>query len=302
MTIQDALERAKLLAKERAAAEGGQPRPPPLHSTPRMPKAAPASVIAQSPARQQAGPEKPILKYTRIQRVELNPSVCASNRLLVPGGDPLLEERGAAAYRMLRTRILQRARTNGWTAVGFTSPGPSEGKSVTCINLALSLAKEMNSNVFLVDLDLRNPSIARYLGVQPPVNLIDYLSGEQSAEQVMFSVGIDNLLLAGSTKSTRDSSELISAGRYLEMFAYIASIASHPLILVDLPPVLSTDEAMVVAPNLDAIFMVVGEGSTRRDGLARSVELLSEFNLAGIILNKSRGVGQDYYAGAYDAP
>jgi Mrp family chromosome partitioning ATPase len=58
---------------------------------------------------------------------------------------------------------------------------------------------------------------------------------------------------------------------------------------------------MVVAPNLDAIFMVVGEGSTRRDGLARSVELLSEFNLAGIILNKSRGVGQDYYAGAYDA-
>jgi protein-tyrosine kinase len=203
---------------------------------------------------------------------------------------------------MLRTRILQRVRTSGWTAIGFTSPGPTEGKSVTALNLAITIAKEMNSNVFLVDLDLRNPSVARYLGIAPPHNLVDFLAGRESVDRTLFSVGIENLLLAGSTQSTKDSSELIAAGRHMELFAYIASISSHPLILVDLPPVLSTDEALVVAPQLDAIFMVVGEGATRRDGLERSVELLSEFNLAGIILNKSRGVAQDYYSDAYDAP
>ena len=157
----------------------------------------------------------------------------------------------------------------------------------------------MNSNVFLVDLDLRNPSVAHHLGVVPPHNLVDFLAGRESADRTLFSVGIENLLLAGSTQSIKDSSELIAAGRHMELFAYIASISSQPLILVDLPPILITDEAMVVAPQLDAIFMVVGEGSTRRDGLARSVELLSEFNLAGIILNRSRGVVQEYYSGDY---
>ena len=301
MTIQQALERAKSLAKERAAAQESQVQPPPLRSDPKGAKPAPANAAPQAHARQHAAPEKPVLKPARFERVELNQTTCAENRILVPGGDQLLEDRGAAAYRMLRTRILQRVRSSGWTAVGFTSPGPTEGKSVTTLNLALSIAREMNSNVFLVDLDLRNPSMARYLGVTPPHSLVDFLSGQEPADRTLFSVGIENLLLAGSTRSTKDSSELIAAGRHMELFAYIASISSQPLILVDLPPVLSTDEAMVVAPQLDAIFMVIGEGTTRRDGLARSVELLSEFNLAGIILNKSRGAGQDYYSGAYDA-
>jgi protein-tyrosine kinase len=301
MTIQEALERAKSLAKARADAQETQPRPSPLYSNPKNTMQSPTHGAPQRSARQQAVPSRPTLKPTHFERVEFNSGICAENRILVPGADHQLEERGAAAYRMLRTRVLQRVRSNGWTAIGFTSPGPAEGKSVTALNLALTIAKEMNSNVFLVDLDLRNPSMARYLGVTPPHNLVDFLSAKTPVDQTLFSVGVENLLLAGSTTGTRDSSELIAAGRHLELFSYIASISPQPVILVDLPPVLSTDEALVVAPQLDAIFMVIGEGTTRRDGLVRSIELLSEFNLAGIILNKSHGVGQDYYAGAYDA-
>ncbi len=301
MTIQEALERAKAMAKARAAAEGTEPRPPALHSRSRH--AYPADSVtdsAQAAARQPAPIPKSVLKPTRFERVELNRATCAENRVLVPGVDHELEERAAAPYRMLRTRVLQRIRTSNWTTIGFTSPGPSEGKSVTALNLALTIAKEMNSNVFLIDLDLRNPSMARYIGVVPPQGIEEFLSDKVSAEQVLFSVGIENLILAGTAVGTRDSSELLAKGRHLELFSYITSISSHPVILVDLPPVLSTDEALMLAPQLDAIFMVVGEGITRRDGLTRSVELLAEFNLAGIILNKSRGVGQDYYSGAYD--
>jgi protein-tyrosine kinase len=300
VSIQRTIERAIATAKERHAAQSGL-SPAPGRPLPNLTAGMSSSAAPAVHPKQHQAASKPTLKSTDFPRVDLDLAICTQNRILVPGGDKLLDMRGSAAYRMLRTRILHRVRTSGWTAIGLTSPGPSEGKSLTALNLSLSIAREMNSNVFLIDLDLRNPSLARYLGVTPPHSIADFLSGGISAEQALFSIGVENLLLAGSTKGTPHSSELIAAGRHMELFAYIAAISPQPLILVDLPPVLSTDEALVVAPQLDAIFMVLGEGMTRRDGLKRSVELLSEFNLAGVILNKSRGVGQDYYSGAYDA-
>lgn len=299
MTIQEAVERAKRMAKARElVAEATRPA---AASRSGAARTAATSSAAPAVAARRLAPAQPISRSHPFERVEFDAKKCDENRLLVPGGDPALADFGAASFRMLRTRILHRVRANGWTAIGFTSPGPGEGKSVTTTNLGLAIAREMNSNVFVVDLDLRSPSLARYLGVTPPVSLVDFMAGKSTANQAFFSVGIDNLLLAGSGKGTSESSELVAAGRHLELFDYARSISSQPLILVDLPPVLSTDEALVVAPQLDAIFMVVGEGVTRRDGLARSVELLSEFNLAGVILSRSRGMSQDYYSGEHDA-
>ena len=300
MSIQRTIERAIATAKEKQAARA-ELSPPADRPSPTLTTGAISPTASATHTKQRQAVVKPTLKATGFPVVDLDLAVCAQNRIIVPGADTFLEARAAAPYRMLRTRLLHRVRSGGWTAIGLTSPGPSEGKSLTALNLSLSIAREMNSNVFLIDLDLRNPSMARYLGVTPPHSIAEFLSGGVSAEQALFSIGVENLLLAGSTKGTPHSSELIAAGRHMELFAYIASISPQPLIVVDLPPVLSTDEALVVAPQLDAVFMVIGEGVTRRDGLKRAVELLSEFNLAGIILNKSQGVGQDYYSGAYDA-
>jgi Mrp family chromosome partitioning ATPase len=293
MTILEAVERAKRMAREKESAA----------ETARLSASGkPGSVTAATAtAAQRVAPVQPVARREPIERVDFNVQTCDESRLLVPGGDQALARSGEASYRVLRTRILHRARANGWKAIGFTSPGPGEGKSVTVSNIALSAAREMNSNVFLVDLDLRNPSVPRYFGVKPPVDLVDFMSGNCPVEKALFSVGINNLLVAGSGAGNSASSELVAAGRHLELFDYARSISSQPLILVDLPPVLSTDEALVVAPQLDAIFMVIGEGVTRRDGLGRAVELLAEFNFAGIILNRSKGIGQDYYSGEYNA-
>jgi len=294
MTLLTAIERAKRMAKERQA-DRETVRP----GTANAPASARTATKAASTRR--VAPVQAVTHKQAFERVDFSVEVCNENRLLVPGGDPVLARSGEAAYRMLRTRILHRARASGWTAIGFTSPGPGAGKSVTAANIAVSAAREMNSNVFLVDLDLRNPSISRYFGVTPPCDVVEFIAGRSSVEQSLFSLGIDNLLVAGSRSPTPASSELIASGRHLELFDYARSISTQPLILVDLPPVLSTDEALVVAPQLDAMFLVVGEGVTRRDSLERSVELLSEFNFAGAILNRSNGMGQDYYSGEYDA-
>ena len=141
MTIQEALDRAKSLARARAAATGSPPNPPPLRTDAKDEGPTTDSADSQKHARQLAAPARPILRPARFESAEFNLVTCAENRILVPGGDKLLEARGAAAYRILRTRILQRVRANGWTAIGFTSPGPAEGKSVTAINLALTYSQ-----------------------------------------------------------------------------------------------------------------------------------------------------------------
>jgi Mrp family chromosome partitioning ATPase len=196
---------------------------------------------------------------------------------------------------MLRTRVLQRTRSNRWTTIGVTSPGPGEGKSVTALNLAVAIAREGNSNVFLIDLDMRNPKMCAYLGAVPPREINDCLAGDARPQDVLFSIGVDHLSLAGTLTPTDEASELLATGRVEELFQYIRGIAPEPLILVDLPPLLSTDDAIIIAPKVDAVLLVLAEGKSKRDGAAKALDLLAEFKLAGIVLNRSHSVVGDYY-------
>jgi Mrp family chromosome partitioning ATPase len=231
-----------------------------------------------------------------FRHVDYDPEACAVNRVLID--ETQLRQHGpaATAYRVLRTRILQRTRANGWSTLGITSPGPGDGKSVTSLNLALSIAREGNSNVFLIDLDMRNPKMCEYLGATPPTDINRYLEGQAHADDVLFSIGVENLTLAGTLTSTLDASELLGSGRVEALLEHIHSITPQPLILLDLPPILSTDDTLVVAPKIDACLLVLSEGGSRRDGAARALDLLAEFKLAGIVLNRSHDVTKDYYS------
>ena len=83
------------------------------------------------------------------------------------------------------------------------------------------------------------------------------------------------------------ASELLGSGQLEALLAYITSVSANAIVLLDLPPVLVTDEALLVAPRVDATLLVVSEGRTRRDSLARAVSVLAEFPSAGVILNCS---------------
>ena len=106
-----------------------------------------------------------------------------------------LTARAVAAYRMLRTRLLHRAPSQG---VERRSPSPArdanDGKTLTALNLALSMAREKSREIVLLDMDMRNPSVCRVLGVHPPHELRDYLEHGEDVRELFFSVGSDNLL------------------------------------------------------------------------------------------------------------
>jgi capsular exopolysaccharide synthesis family protein len=243
-----------------------------------------------------AGQEPVLDESFRPVHLPCDQEACAENRVLISSDGGSDNSTAAASYRMLRTRILQRARTNGWHVIGVTSPGAGEGKTITAINLALSISREKNNHVFLIDLDMRNPKICRYLGVDPVVEINGLFDGTAKAEDLFFAIGVENLSIVGTRTGTDNASEMLAAGKVEILFDYIRSISSNPLILVDLPPILSTDDALIMAPKMDGCLLVVSEGKTRRESTVKAIEVLDEFTIAGIVLNRSKELLTDYYS------
>jgi protein-tyrosine kinase len=277
MVIERALDKLRQGAARKP--ESGSPSP---HASARL--STPAPVVAPV-----ALPAFPVVSCSH--------AVAVAHRILVPDTLAGVNKHVGAAYRMVRTRLLHRSRNHGLKSIAITSAGPGEGKSVTALNLAMSLARDATVSVFLLDLDMRSPSICRYLGVQPPVELLAYFAGSHAPSEAFFSIGPKNLALAGSLSSTDAASELLGSGRLEILLNYINSLCSNAIILMDLPPVLVTDEALLVAPRVDATLLVVAEGRTRRDSLARAVNVLAEFKCIGVVLNRASEILDDnaYY-------
>jgi protein-tyrosine kinase len=289
MTIQDAIERSKRLHRERGreantGAHPGAVRTPDAESA----KVALPDAVTRS---------EPGETFPELAKVTLDAQSCVRSGVLVTQQQLDRNGRAAAAYRMLRGRISHRFQSGNWSCVGITSPGAGEGKSITALNLALNIAREKRRTVYLLDLDMRSPSVFKYVGVRPPRQVSEYLAGNLNAADVLFSTDVENLVLAGNLEPAEGPSELLASKRLDEILRHIRRRSPSALIIADLPPVLSTDEALVVAPRLDAMLLVVSEGKTKRDMLQSSANLLSDFNVAGVILNRSSELeAEDYYA------
>ena len=230
---------------------------------------------------------------------------CRQKRVLLDGTDDR-DAPAIAAYRMLRTRLLQRLRTNQWTTIAVTSAGPNDGKTLTAINLALSMAREKSRDVVLLDLDMRNPSVCRTLGIDPPRELRTCLELGDRFREPFFLIGNENLFIAGSTTPTEHASELLAARHFDALLNAVREGVVNPIVLMDLPPVLLTDDALVVAPQVDAVLVVASEGMTGRADLAKALHVLSEFPIAGVVLNRATestpGYDYAYSAGPADGP
>ena len=201
---------------------------------------------------------------------------------------PQVADRSALrAYKILRTRLLQRMTANQWHALAITGAGSGQGKTVTAINLAITLAQDPNTAVFLVDLDLQRPKIAEYLGMHCAKGLGEYLLGEASIEDVIYTPNIDRLAVIPNTRTFEHSSDLLSGQRMLDLAQYLNAEQPRRIVIYDMPPLLLSDDVLTFAPNTDGLLMVVSEGATARGQLEKSKELLAEMNLIGVVLNRS---------------
>ncbi len=189
---------------------------------------------------------------------------------------------------MLRTRVIQALKLHGLNTIGVTSPGPKDGKTLTSINLAISIAREGGYKVVLIDADLRKPSIADDLGISVAKGLIDHLSSDVDFDEILVATDIPNLLVVPGRRveATLAVPELLSSEKMRQLIDQLHG-RDRCIVVVDLPPVRLGDDVVALAPYLDGLLVVVREGVTAIDELKESVELLKDFPILGTVLNQS---------------
>ena len=198
--------------------------------------------------------------------------------------DPAVSDR----YRLLRTRVIQALKLQGHNTFGVTSPGPKEGKTLTSINLAISIAREGSYKVVLIDADLRKPSVADDLGITVDKGLIDYLSSNLEFADILLGTDVDNLYVVPGRREGSNVAvpELLSSDKMRKLIEQLHG-RDGCIVIVDLPPARLGDDVVALAPYLDSILLVVREGATAITELKESAELLRDFTILGTVLNQS---------------
>lgn len=230
-------------------------------------------------------------KHTRV--VKLRAEHLEKNRIVAfSKNDPK-----SMIFDVLRTHVLQKMEENGWRTLAITSPSPEAGKTVVAINLAMSIAQQTNKTAMLVDFDLRRPKIGAYLGIPMEKSLNDLLDGTAELADVLVNPDMQRLVVLPTRSPVKNSSETLSSKKIADLIKDLRERYESRIVIFDLPPMLVTDDAIALLPQIDCVLMVVANGmSTKRD-IEDSLSHLPSANLIGTILNKAESdpVGYYYY-------
>jgi capsular exopolysaccharide synthesis family protein len=202
----------------------------------------------------------------------------------------------ADAFRVLRTRVLHRLDAEGWRTLAVTSPNKGAGKTLTAVNLAISVAMNVTRTVLLVDLDLRSPSVHTFFGIPRAPGLQDYLAGDAALAECLVNPGIERLVVLPGGNSLHRSSELLLDPKTAALAGELKSRYPERIVLYDLPPVLVADDAIAFLRHVDACLLVIEDGGTAKSDVIQALELLPPAKLLGTVLNKAKdGATAHYY-------
>jgi len=182
----------------------------------------------------------------------------------------------ADLFRFLRTQILQGMSKNNFKTIAISSPRYGDGKTTIASNLAVSIAQ---------DLDLRKPSVAEYLEIQPKVGLTDYLAGNASVKDCLIHTPFERITVFPAGKPVDRSSETLGSPQMQKLAAELKERYDDRLIIYDMPPLLEQDDPLVFLPYVDTFLMVVREGVTTVDEIKRSLDILQSAKVIGVVLN-----------------
>jgi len=231
------------------------------------------------------------ITYRQTKVVALDPLHLEEHRIIsYTKNDPR-----SMSFDMLRTQVLRKMQENKWRTLAITSPTPDCGKTVVSINLALSIAQQTEQTVLLADFDLRKPKVAQYLGLPNGLSLVDYLEGEASLVDVFVNPGLPRLTLLPNQSAIKNASETLTTTRMKALVSDIRDRYESRMIIFDLPPVLTTDDAIAFLPQVDCALMVVANGASTTSDVKEASRLLQQTNLLGVMLNKSEEEARGYY-------
>jgi len=231
------------------------------------------------------------LEYAITRTVALDPIHLEKHRIVASNKNDM----ASWAFDSLRTQVLQTMEEKGWRTLAIVSATPESGKSVIAINLAISIAQQSQRTALLVDFDLRRPRIGSYLGITMPKSLNDFLDGTADVSEVLVNPEMPRLVILPTAQPVNKPSEALSSKKIEGLIKDLRDRYASRIVIFDLPPILTADDAIAVLPKIDCVLFVVGNGMSSKSDLEETMHLLSSTNLLGVVLNKAEVEPRSYY-------
>ena len=197
-------------------------------------------------------------------------------------------------YREIKRKLLANAfgslskTLHNPNIIMVTSSRPSEGKTFTATNLAMSIASEQDKTVLLVDADVLRPNVLNTLGLERRKGLMEYLTGDvDNISDVLYPTNIDKLKIIPAGKSHHLSTELLASQKMHETVDEFANRYPDRIIIFDTPPLIGINESAILANFAGQAVVVVEEGKAKMGDVRMSVERLNPEMAIGFVVNKS---------------
>ena len=225
-----------------------------------------------------------------LQEFTPDPEVMKRNRIVTFAGGP-----DTAPFDMMRTKVLQQMRANGWRRLAITSPGKACGKTTVSANLAFGFARQPETRLALIEMDMRRPALAHTLGINGgPRQIARVFEGKDPLEKQLLRFGM-NLAIGVNHAVVANPSELLNSPAVPEILTAMEAELDLSLMIFDMPPMMAADDMLAFAGKVDCVLLVAAAESTSIAEIDRCErELAAQTNVLGVVLNKCRYTEPSY--------
>jgi non-specific protein-tyrosine kinase len=287
--LKKALERAKV-ARESDGSSVPASRPTQRGGAMKLPKQLFPNEAKKVPQGAKKGHREVKVTYSRTKVQAVPKKVLERNRIF----SLFKDYRVTDEIENLRTQILTKLKEVNGNSILVTSAHPGEGKTFTSINLGVSIAKQLDRTVLIVDTDLRNPwrthfdFATDFFGVSPEKGLSDYLLGNAAIEDLFINPGIEKLTILPAGKPLPNSSELLGSEKMENLILDLKERYPERVVIFDSPALLAFTDPIVYSHLIDGVLLVVEAERTTPDDIKRAMKLLKDKPLFGTVLNKNK--------------
>ena len=236
------------------------------------------------------------------RKVDLDLPALAAAGIVTPNAP---RSHTADQFRVIKRPLISNAIGNNGSTVAHsnlimvTSALVGEGKTFTSINLAMSLAAEVDHTVMLVDADVARPSVPRVLGLPEGPGLLDLLDGSSDMSSALLKTNIDKLTILPSGTPHPRATEMLASDAMRQLLADMAKRYPDRIIIFDSPPLLLTTEARALATNMGQIVLVVQAGKTLQTQVEHALTTIESCPVKMLVLNQARADAQGAYGYGY---